>query len=60
MYFNANTYLMLIDLFNCNISDLEREREGVRIKEGRVGMQTGIFKVRLGLGETEIQGDRET
>ncbi len=32
----------------------------MREREGRAGGQTGIFKVRLGLGETEIQRDRET
>jgi hypothetical protein len=40
------------------ISYLEREREVVREREGRAGGQTGIFKVRLGLGETEMQRDR--
>ncbi len=48
------------------ISYLERERAGVREREGLAGRQAGIFKVRLGLGaiegrdrNTEIQGDRE-
>jgi hypothetical protein len=40
-----------------------KEREGVREKEGWAGGRAGkqaYFKVRLGLGETEIQRYRET
>ncbi len=39
-----------------------KEREGVREKEGWAGGQAGkqaYFKVRLGLGETEIQRYRD-
>ncbi len=36
----------------------ERERGGVAGRQA--GQQAGIFKVRLGLGETEIQRDIET
>jgi hypothetical protein len=36
-----------------------KDREGVRTKEGRAGRQKGIFKVKLGLGETEIRRNGE-
>ncbi len=43
------------------ISYLEIQREGVREGGGgRAGQQAVIFKVKLGLWETEIQRDTET